>query len=129
MPTPRLPTAAGCTLHDAGHEWDAVRVPRQTGLAALAILGTRCGAVVEDPLGGVLYYFVPVGTTRDWDVDNTRALGEGGTVTIPPPRRTSGPGPFWRMCPGDDRWLTDPAALAAAISDAFGPRLGSEQAG
>lgn len=30
------------------------------------------------------------------------------------------------MCPGGDGWLTDPAALRAAIEDAFGPRVGHD---
>ncbi|MBP2056150.1 hypothetical protein J2Z21_009167 [Streptomyces griseochromogenes] len=52
MPRARLPSAAGATLHDAGsgYDWDAIRVPRSVGLAAMAILGTRCGAVTEDLL-------------------------------------------------------------------------------
>lgn len=126
MPRDRLPSAAGCSLHDAGEGWDAIRVPRSVGLAALAILGTRCGAVVEDST--VLYFFAPVGTASAWEVENTRALGSGSAVTIPPARRTQGPGPHWRMCPGDGSWLTDPAALRAAIEDAFGPRVGAEHA-
>ncbi|MEU5596712.1 hypothetical protein [Streptomyces sp. NPDC020298] len=131
MPSARLPSAAGATLYDAGQDWDAIRVPRSVGLSAVAILGTRCGAVIEDPLSaaGAVYFFTPVGTATDWDVENTRALGLGATVTIPPGRRTQGPGPHWRICPGDDGWLTDPEALAAAIADAFGPRIGEEQAG
>ncbi|MGW0996416.1 hypothetical protein [Streptomyces sp. NPDC002520] len=131
MPPQRLPSAAGATLHDAGNEWDAIRVPRSVGLAAMALLGTRCGAVVEDPItaAGVVYFFTPAGTSAVWNVENTRALGAGATVTIPPPRRTEGPGPHWRMCPGDDGWRTDPDALKAAIEDAFGPRLGEEQTG
>jgi hypothetical protein len=131
MPTQRLPSAAGISLHDAGHDWDAIRVPRSVGLAAMALLGTRCGAVIEDPLmsAGVVYFFTPPGTAAEWTVENTRALGVGSSLTIPPPRRTDGPGPHWRICPGDDGWITDPDALAAAIGDAFGPRLGEEQAG
>lgn len=126
MPTTRLPSAAGCSLHPAGEDWDAIRVPRAVGLAAMAILGTRCGAVVEDPLSTAVYYFTPIGTASTWEAENTRALGVGSTVTIPPARRTQGPGPHWRMCPGEETWLTDPAALRAAIEDAFGPRVGSE---
>jgi hypothetical protein len=125
-----LPSVAGLTLHDAGHDWDAIRVPRSVGLAAMAILGTRCGAVIEDPTGaGCLYYFVAAGTAAAWDVENTRPLGRGATVTIPPSRRTAGPGPHWRICPGEEGWLTDPAALAAAVADAFGARIGEELAG
>ncbi|GHI91760.1 hypothetical protein [Streptomyces olivaceus] len=107
-------------------ERDVIRVPRQLGLAAMSILGTRAGAVVEDPAASALYFFVPAGTASAWDVQNTRAVGDGERVPVPPMRRTSGPGPHWRMCPGDDGWYTDPAALSAAIGDAFGPRLGEE---
>ncbi|MEU0671378.1 hypothetical protein ABZ330_00500 [Streptomyces sp. NPDC006172] len=123
MPTTPLPSAAGCTLHDAGQEWDAIRVPRSVGLAALGILGQRSGAVVEDSISSAVYFFTPVGTAARWDAENTRALGEGSTVTIPPARRTEGPGVHWRICPGDGRWLTDPQALQAAIADAFGTRV------
>jgi len=129
MPSTQLRSAAGCTLQDAGQEWDAIRVPRQTGLAAMAILGPRCGAVVEASAKNVLYFFVPRGTASRWNLENTKALGEGSTITIPPPRRTEGPGPHWRMCPGDDRLITNADALHAALADAFGPRLGEEQAG
>lgn len=124
----RLQSAAGCSQHDAGEDWDAIRVPRSVGLAAMEILGTRCGAVVEDSNAAAVYFFTPVGTESAWEVENTRALGYGSTVTIPPARRTQGPGPHWRMCPGDGSWHTDPAALRAAIEDAFGPRVGAERA-
>ncbi|MFC8679825.1 hypothetical protein ACFUEN_44995 [Streptomyces griseorubiginosus] len=122
MPSTRLPSAAGCTVIDAGRDWDAVRVPRSVGVDAMTILGTRCGAVVEDPLCEAVYYFVPVGTAAVWDVPTTRALGAGASVTIPPPRRTDGAGPHWRICPGDGSWLTDPQALQAALEDAIPAR-------
>ncbi|MDX5566899.1 hypothetical protein PYK79_31705 [Streptomyces sp. ID05-04B] len=127
MPSTRLPSAAGCILQDAGQEWDAIRVPRQAGLAAMAILGPRCGAVVEDG-GTVLYFFVPRGTASRWALENTKALGTGSSVTIPPARRTEGPGPHWRMCPGDDRLITNADALHAALADAFGPQASKEPA-
>ncbi|MFC8002902.1 hypothetical protein ACFUCH_03540 [Streptomyces olivaceus] len=117
MPTTSLPAVPA--------ERDIIRVPRQLGLAAMSILGTRAGAVVEDPVAGVLYFFVPAGTASAWDVENTRPVGDE-RVPIPPVRRTSGPGPHWRMCPGDGSWHTDPSALVAAIADAFGPRLGGQ---
>jgi hypothetical protein len=104
---------------------DAIRVPRQLGLAAMSILSTRAGAVVEDPVRASLYFFVPTGTATGWTVENTEAFPGGAAAPIPPARRTSGPGPHWRMCPGEGDWLTDPAALTAALADAFGPRLGS----
>jgi hypothetical protein len=110
----------------AKDDWDAVRVPRQLGLAAMSILGTRAGAVVEDPMQAVVYFFVPVGTAAGWAAENTYPLPGGETVPLPPARRTDGPGPHWRVRPGEDRWITDPAALHAALEDAFGPRIGEE---
>ncbi|MGW4300938.1 hypothetical protein ACWEHT_14365 [Streptomyces sp. NPDC004646] len=129
--TTRLPSASGTQLLEAGHDWDAIRVPRDVGLAALAILGSRCGAVLEDPLStaGVLYFFMPVGSAETWNVENTRALSTNSSVAIPPIRRTAGPGPRWRICPDEDNWLTDPAALEAAIGDAFENLFSEEQAG
>jgi hypothetical protein len=115
MPTNRLSIAAGFALHDAGQDWDAIRVPQPLGVAAMTILGGRCGAVVEDPHAKVVYYFVPVGAAAQWEVEHTRAISDGGTVAIPPVRCTNGPGPHWRICPGDGGWLTDARALRAAL--------------
>jgi hypothetical protein len=95
----------------------------------MEILGTRCGAVVDDPMTTSLYFFVRPGTAAVWDVDTTRPLGTGSTLTIPPDRRTQGPGPHWRMCPGEETWLTDADALKAALEDSLGPRLGAEHFG
>ncbi|MYS13705.1 hypothetical protein [Streptomyces sp. SID4982] len=127
--TTRLPSPAGARLRESGEDWDAIRVPRSVGLSALAVLGPRCAAAIEDPLvsSGVVYFFTAVGTATTWDVENTRALAAGATLTIPPVRRTEGPGAHWRVCPGEDGWLTDPGALAAAIGDAFGPCVGEER--
>jgi hypothetical protein len=83
----------------------------------MSILGVRCGAVLDDPHGQSVYYFVPCGTAGSWDVQGTRALGVGASVTVPPPRRVTGPGPHWRVCPGDNSWVTDPRALQAALED------------
>jgi hypothetical protein len=117
MPATRLPSAADCTLEDAGQDWDAIRVPSAIGASAVAILGSRCGAVVNDPLSKVFYFFTTVGAAARWDVPGTRALGVGAAVTIPPVRRTDGYGPHWRVCPGVDGWITDPNALRAALED------------
>lgn len=126
MPTPPTPPPTKARATDG--EWDVIRVPRQLGLAAMAILGTRAGAVVEDPMPAAIYFFVPAGAAAGWDVKNTRGLPGGETVPLPPTRRTEGPGPHWRMCPGEDGWLTDPDALRAALGDAFAPRLGKGSA-
>ncbi|MFE9127120.1 hypothetical protein ACFYOF_17145 [Streptomyces sp. NPDC007148] len=125
MPTTHLPTAEGCTLQDAGQNWDAVRVPRELGLAAAAILGTRCGAVLDYPHKDAIYYFVSRGAASHWEVEGTEAISEGYTLTIPPARCTQAPGPHWRVCPGDSDWLTDARALQAALEDCA-PNGGSD---
>lgn len=116
--TPRLAT---------GPQSDVIRVPRSVGLTALRILGNRSGAVIEDPVALALYWLVPRGHAAEWEVTNTRALGPG-TIPMPPRRRTQGPGPHWKICPGAGRWTTDPAALRAAIEDALNPSLGAVRA-
>ncbi|WP_051878923.1 hypothetical protein [Streptomyces sp. NRRL B-24720] len=126
MAPPSIRTIRNCRLEGAGWEWDAVRVPRSVGLDALAILGGRSGAVLEDPLTAALYWFIAPGSRDDWDVPGTRILAEDAHLVIPPHRRTQGPGPHWRVCPGDDEWVTEAAALQAALEDAAGPRLGAE---
>ncbi|MFH9398962.1 hypothetical protein ACH4JS_04150 [Streptomyces sp. NPDC017638] len=89
-------------------EWDVVRAP-QLGFAAMAILRTRAGAVVEDPAAFA------------------HALPDGEAVTLPPTRCTEGPGPHWRICAGDDGWLTDPDALAVALADVRVTPVGEER--
>jgi hypothetical protein len=115
-----LSTALGRGIRPAGHDWDAIQVPRSVGLTALDILGARSGAVLDEPRDTVLLWFIAPGASAAWDVPNTRAISEGGDVVIPPHRRTQGPGPHWKICPGDDAWLTDVDALRAAIEDALG---------
>jgi hypothetical protein len=116
-----LHAADDCERHRAGVDWDAVRVPHVLALDTLDILGPRSGAVIDD--GHVLYWFLPRGAANDWQVDGTHPLVRGGSLTVPPARRTQGPGPYWRICPGDSDWLTDPAALRAAIEDALARHL------
>ncbi len=127
MSTVGLTARSVCTMQRAGQDWDAIRTQKTLGLAAMAILGSRCGAVVEE--GAAVFFFTPRGTAAGWSVDHTEPVQEGNAVAIPPARRTQGPGPHWRMCPGEGRMLTDPRALKAALEDAFGPRVGEERAG
>ncbi|MFI0827325.1 hypothetical protein ACH4Q7_23035 [Streptomyces roseolus] len=107
-----------CEPRAVGEEWDAVRVPRDVGRLALDILGPRSGAVIED--GTAFYWLLPVGSTDGWDLATTRALPAGTTLAVPLARRTVGPGPHWRICPGDDRLLTPADVLRAAVGDALG---------
>lgn len=113
-----LPPPASCTLQPVSVTWDAIRVPRGLGLSAVAILGPRCGAVVDDPTADLLFWFVAPGSAAGWNLDGTRALtSRRHTVAIPPLRLTRGPGPHWLVCPGDEGWLTDVRALKAALED------------
>lgn len=116
--TPALNLGAATTAQPAGQTWDAVRVPRSIGLITLDILGARSGAVIEDERA--LYWLVPLNTATGWDITNIAILGVGTRVSVPPARRMAGPGPFWRVCPGET-WLTDADALRAAIEDAYQP--------
>lgn len=118
---PSTTTIKNCRLEPAGDTWDAVRVPRSVGSDAVAILGSRSGAALQDPHEGCLYFFIAPGTAAEWgpeEAPGARILGAGAHVVFPPPRRTQGPGPHWRICPGDDGLLTDAAALRAALEDA-----------
>lgn len=126
MTSPSTRTIRNCHIAAAGRDWDAVRVPRSVGLGALSILGGRSGAVLEDPSAITLYWFIPPGASKEWDVPNTRTLERDAHIVIPPARRTCGPGPHWRIGPTDGAWVTDPAALRAALLDAFGPALRTE---
>ncbi|MFI2184247.1 hypothetical protein [Streptomyces sioyaensis] len=119
-----LPTIGGCELQAAGVDWDAVRAPRSIGTRALAILGNRSGAVIEDPCEPAVYWFVREGSTTGWDVPETRPLGVTQHLVVPPPHRVEGPGPHWRIVPTDGRLITDVRALRTAIEAAVAPFRG-----
>ncbi|MFM9447524.1 hypothetical protein [Streptomyces acidiscabies] len=67
--------------------------------------------------GDTLYFFVSVGSAANWSVEGTRPVGRGSVMAIPAERRTDGPGAHWLICPGEDGWPTDPAALEAALGN------------
>ncbi|MFI6764964.1 hypothetical protein [Streptomyces sp. NPDC050355] len=119
-----LQTIGGCELRAAGIDWDAVRVPRSIGIRALAILGTRSGAVIEDPYEPAVYWFVREGATTGWDVPETRPLSVTQHLVVPPPHRIEGPGPHWRIRLTDGRLITDVRALRRAIEVAVAPFRG-----
>jgi hypothetical protein len=113
-----LPTVADCRLMAAGVDWDAIRVPRTLGMDVLRILGVRSGAVIEDPCGSALYWFVSKGTATAWDVPETRPLGVTHHLVVPSRHRVRKPGPHWLICPTDGRLLTDVRDLRTAVEDA-----------
>ncbi|MDI5961893.1 hypothetical protein POF50_001265 [Streptomyces sp. SL13] len=79
----------------AGVEWDAIRTPRPMGLAALRRLSAPEGAVLVDPVGRALFFFVRPGTAQNWCLPLTVALGKGHLVELPPGGRDRPPGAYW----------------------------------
>lgn len=92
---------AGTRIVAAGTAWDAVRVGRFLGLEALERLGSAAGPVLVDPAARTMYFLVPAGSTTDWDVPQSQALGETNHVVIPPrdPPVTSRPILAGRLTP------------------------------
>lgn len=96
----------------------AIRVPRDVGLVVLELLGRRCGAVLDDPDDDALHWFLPTEAAETWEVAHTDVIEPESLPPLPSLERTQGPGPFWRMCPGES-CSTNPDALRAAIADAL----------
>lgn len=118
-PAPGVTTIDDCALLPAGKDWDAIRVAEATALRAMEILGSRSGAVIEDPRSRAFYWFVAVGTAATWNLPGTKGLGEHRHVGVPPHGKVTGPGLRWRVTPGDGRLITDSGPLRAAIEDAL----------
>jgi hypothetical protein len=111
----------------AGDCWDAVRAPAYLGQRALALLGNRQGAVIRDPWGHQLYWFLPAGAGASWEpIEIVDVFGTACWIEVPPAGRTSGLGPYWLREPAPGRLTTDPARLHAALRAValaeFGPR-------
>ncbi|MCX5239847.1 hypothetical protein OG824_32060 [Streptomyces prunicolor] len=122
-----LPTSTSSTSQAVRVTWDTIRVSRGLGLAAVAILGPRCGAVIDDPRSDVLDWFVAPGSAASWSLTDTRALPSGRNTVIPPLRLTHGPGRHWIVCPGEEGWLTDIRALEAALEDCLSREAGQNE--
>jgi hypothetical protein len=97
----------------AGRWWNAVRVP-----VALGALGDETGAVIEDGYGGIMYWLVLPGDASAWRLPDVQVLGRGSHVAVPPLRRTSGPGLYWRVPLSNDSYWTDTERLRAALTAA-----------
>jgi hypothetical protein len=99
----------------AGKTWDAVRVPRFIGLQALNVIQGQQGAIVMDPRDRAMYFLVPPGTTADWSLAQSTALGETNYVVLPADDKEIPPGPFWLVPPRRGRLHTDTGALRIAL--------------
>ncbi|MGW1671480.1 hypothetical protein [Streptomyces sp. NPDC002324] len=102
----------------AGRWWTAVRVPAALGALALTSLGDGTGAVIEDGYGGIMYWLVPPGDAAGWLLPGVQVLDRGSHVAVPPLRRTSGPGLYWRVPLSHDSYWTDAERLRAALTGA-----------
>ncbi|AUH40474.1 hypothetical protein CXR04_09585 [Streptomyces sp. CMB-StM0423] len=106
---------------EAGEYWDAVRVDRSLGLLALKELGDSAGPVIQDPWGKILYFLVPPGSTRDWDVEHTVPCGPSHYVGVPP-LEAEEHSLHWVIPPGRGRGCTRPADLRRELLCVIRPR-------
>ncbi|MGP4011410.1 hypothetical protein [Streptomyces sp. 4N124] len=110
-------TAAGLRLAPAGVEWDAVKVGRHLGVRAIELIPDP-GAVAVDPMRPepVLYFFVPAGSTTNWDVPQTASLGPNAHLVLPPNHKQAPPGPYWLI--SQQHGLTSAVVLRNALETA-----------
>ena len=111
---------ARVVLLPLGRAWDAVKV-----LAPLGIEAARsvCGPVIYDPAGHAVFFLVPAGTAKTWELADTMPLGEACYLTTPAPEVTAPPGPHWLHVP-DGRSLVDPHQLREALAAVGAKRVG-----
>ncbi|NUP40716.1 MAG: hypothetical protein HOY76_27800 [Streptomyces sp.] len=108
-----------------------MRVPLSIGIGkrALDLLGEATGAVIENPFDKVFYWLIAPGSAAGWDMSalpSVQVWGATAYIEVPSVDSRRGPGVRWRVPPRDDRHLTDPTVLLAALkiatSAALGPR-------
>ncbi|WNI34376.1 hypothetical protein [Streptomyces sp. ITFR-6] len=73
-----------------------------------------------DPAARTMYFLVPAGSTREWDIPQTQPLGDTNHVVVPPETRQSPPGPYWLV--SAHRPLTSTMVLREALQNVQGPR-------
>jgi hypothetical protein len=120
---PWLPPSGSVWHVPCGEHWDAVRTPRNIGLAAMALLGDDCGAVICDPWSRILFFLAEPGSTTGWRLPPTFA---GGSATyLPVPALDAGePRLHWHRPPDPERTLTRTNQLQDALERAVGNLLG-----
>ncbi|MEV7061173.1 hypothetical protein AB0N95_37760 [Streptomyces microflavus] len=92
-----IPGFAETRIAAAGETWDAVRTNRFLGLQAVERLGSAAGPVIVEPTA--VYFLVPAGSTRTWDVPQSTGLSDTHYVVLPAQGRTQPPGPYWLLPP------------------------------
>lgn len=125
------PSGRSVQLQPAGRSWDVVRAPLSIGIGkrTLDLLGETTGAVIENPIDRVLYWLIEPGAAAEWDMSllpSVKVWGATAYIEVPPIGFETGPGVRWHVPLWHDQYLTDPAALFAALQtatrEALGPR-------
>lgn len=106
----------GTCLVPTGVDWDAVRVPRHIGLAALQRMPRLLGSVVVDPAARAMYFFTPVNAACEWQLPDVHVLGVRQYLVVPPVHRCRPPGPYWLVTPSVPPQLTEPEVLRKAVA-------------
>lgn len=102
----------------AGRIWDAVKVPSLLGLHIVGPAADQApiaGPCHLDPVGGTVYFLVPVGTPGDWP-PGVEYLGDTAHICTPAIGVTSGHRPYWLQEPDGSGALVDPDELREALS-------------
>ncbi|MEU0381041.1 SRPBCC family protein [Streptomyces cyaneofuscatus] len=113
-----IPGFAETRIAAAGESWDAVRTNRFRGLQTVQRLGSTAGPVIVEPTA--VYFLVPAGTTRTWDVPQSIGLSDTHYVVLPAQGKTQPPGPYWLLSPRRPLGNTDD--LRRALEAVQGPR-------
>ncbi|MEV8635387.1 hypothetical protein AB0395_27390 [Streptosporangium sp. NPDC051023] len=92
-------SATNSPPNPTGHRWDAIRVPRYIGLAALTHLPAGDFPVLVDPVERAVYFLVPAGETDDWEMPDGRILVVTRHLLVPPIQRNMPPGRYWLAKP------------------------------
>lgn len=116
---------AGMRLAPAGIRWNAVKVSRCLAVQAIERIA-KPGAVAVDPhhADPVLYFFVPLYSSGEWDVPHTRLLSRNAHLVLPPDDKNTPPGPYWLIPP--HYGLTNSFALRRALKHVTGPMTAAE---
>ncbi|MCX5048460.1 MULTISPECIES: hypothetical protein [unclassified Streptomyces] len=121
---PWLPPEGTIWHVEAGTHFDAVRVGRPLGVAALALLGDVCGAVICDPWSRIQYFLVAPSSTRGWNVRETTACG-ASTYVVVPPLNAGEMDLHWVVRPSPDRPFTPTEQLGKALNAAVAAQYGT----
>src|SRR4051794_21991633 len=114
---PWLPPEGTIWHVEAGTHFDAVRVGRTPGVAALALLGGDSGAVICDPWSRIHYFLAEPPRPLGWNVRGTPGWGSAPYVVVPP-LNSDETSLHWAVRPSPDRPFTPTDELHKALTAA-----------